>query len=214
MAIRILVADDHRLFREGLINLLRTDEDMQVIEEADDGISAFQKASQLLPDIILTDIVMPEMSGTELTRKIKQEYPKIKIIVLSMHSESRYVQDLLQAGADGYLLKNCNIRQLIGAIKSVHSGKKYLSDELTSMVIKGYLIKEKKRNHSFEQLSSREKEIFQLLAQGSSPKEISDQLFISIKTVATHKQNILEKLNLQSNSDIIRYALKKNLINI
>jgi DNA-binding NarL/FixJ family response regulator len=140
--------------------------------------------------------------------------PKIKIVSLSMHSEKQYVKGVLEAGADGYLLKNCTNRQLTEAIQSVYDGKKYLSEDITGMVISGYLDPSGSQTTEYENLSVREKEIFHLFAEGKSTREISELLFISVKTVNTHKQNILEKLDLKSNTELVKYALKNGLINL
>jgi len=140
--------------------------------------------------------------------------PKIKIVSLSMHSEKQYVKGVLEAGADGYLLKNCTNRQLTEAIQSVYDGKKYLSEDITGMVISGYLDPSGSETTEYENLSVREKEIFHLFAEGKSTREISELLFISVKTVNTHKQNILEKLDLKSNTELVKYALKNGLINL
>jgi DNA-binding NarL/FixJ family response regulator len=213
MTIRVLIADDHQLFREGLVNLLSSAPEIEVIGQAKDGKDATEKAVKLKPDILLIDIGMPVMSGIEATRFLKKEMPQLKIIAVSMHSDRQYVKGILEAGADGYLLKNCTYRQLTDAIESVFVGKKILSDDITDMVIKGYL-EPVETDDGFSELSEREVEILRLLAEGYSTREISDKLFISVKTVGTHKQHILEKLDLKSNADIIKYALKRGFIQL
>ena len=214
MKIKVLVTDDHQLFREGLVNLLFSAPDIEVVAEAVDGKDAIKKVSHFKPDVLLIDIAMPNMNGIEATRELKEKMPEIKIIALSMHSEKQYVKGILEAGADGYLLKNCTYQQLTDAIKSVHAGKKYLSTDITTMIINGYLEPSKNDSEGISTLSKREKEIFILYAEGKSTREISEKLFISVKTVGTHKQHILEKLNLKSNSDLIKYAIKKGLIQL
>ena len=139
MGIKVLIADDHQLFREGMVNLLSNVEDIEVIGQAKDGKETIERARQLKPDVILIDIGMPLMNGIDATRILKKEYPSIKVIAVSMHSDRQFVKGILEAGADGYLLKNCTYRQLIDAVHSVVSGKKYLSDEITGMIIQGYL---------------------------------------------------------------------------
>lgn len=213
MGIKVLIADDHQLFREGLVNLLSSAEDVEVIGQARDGRDAMEKAMKLKPDVLLIDIAMPVMSGIEATRQLKKEMPGLRIIAVSMHSDRQYVKGILEAGADGYLLKNCTYRQLTDAIVSVYTGKKILSDDITDMVIKGYLEPDE-TDDGFSELSDREVEILKLLAEGYSTREISDKLFISVKTVGTHKQHILEKLNLKSNADIIKYAIKRGFIQL
>lgn len=214
MKIRIVVADDHQLFREGLVNLLESDEEIEVIGEAENGAEAIAKVQELKPDILLTDIAMPEMNGMEATRQLKKKMPEIKIIAVSMHSDKQFVKGMLEAGTDAYLLKNCTHQQLLNAVHSVYNGKKYLSEEITELVISGYLDSSGNSDDSYAELSEREKEIFILLAEGVSTREIGEKLFISVKTVGTHKQNILEKLGLKNNSDIVKYALKKGLIQL
>ena len=214
MKIRIVVADDHQLFREGLVNLLESDETIEVIGEAENGREAIEKVFELKPDILLTDIAMPEMNGMEATKQLKKKLPEIRIIAVSMHSDKQFVKGMLEAGTDAYLLKNCTHQQLLEAVHSVYNGKKYLSEDITELVINGYLDGSNVSDDNYTELSEREKEIFLLLAEGVSTREIGEKLFISVKTVGTHKQNILEKLGLKNNSDIVKYALKKGLIQL
>ncbi len=214
MTIKVLIADDHQLFREGLVNLLSSAPDVEVIAEAEDGVQATEKAKKLKPDVVLIDIGMPNMNGIEATKLLKKDAPEIKIIAVSMHSDRQFVKGILEAGADGYLLKNCTYRQLIDAIQSVYSGKKYLSDDITEMIIKGYLDPSETESESYTDLSEREMEILKLYAEGKSTREISEKLFISVKTVGTHKQHILEKLGLKTNADLVKYAIREGLIQL
>ncbi len=214
MKIKVLVTDDHQLFREGLVNLLFSAPDIEVIAQAEDGKDAIEKAKHFKPDVILIDIAMPNMTGIEATKELKKLMPEIKVIGVSMHSDKQYVKGILEAGADGYLLKNCTYRQLTEAIKSVYTGKKYLSEDITELVINGFLDPSKADEDGYSQLSEREKEIFLLFADGKSTREIGEKLFISVKTVGTHKQHILEKLELKNNSDMVKYAIKKGLIQL
>ncbi|MFW6246093.1 MAG: response regulator [Tangfeifania sp.] len=214
MAIKVLIADDHQLFREGLVNLISSAPDIEVIAEAKDGKEATEKTKQLNPDVVLIDIGMPEMNGIEATRILKKQQSQVKVIAVSMHSDRQFVKGILEAGADGYLLKNCTYRQLIDAIKSVFEGKKYLSDDITEMVIKGYLDPAEEVSDNQSELSERELEILKLYAEGKSTREIAEKLFISVKTVGTHKQHIFEKLGLKSNADMVKYAIKEGLIQL
>lgn len=214
MKIKVLITDDHQLFREGLVNLLFSAPDIEVIGQAVDGEDAIKKVAHFNPDVLLIDIAMPNMNGIEATRELKKTKSELKIIVVSMHSDKQYVKGALDAGADGYILKDCTYRQLTDAIKSVHAGKKFLSEDITGMIIDGYLQPSNDAADEYAQLSEREKEVFRLYAEGKSTREIGDTLFISVKTVGTHKQHILDKLGLKNNSDIIKYALKKGLINL
>src|SRR5690554_787646 len=213
MIIKVLIADDHQLSREGLVNLISSAPDIEVIGEAKDGLEATKQAKKLNPDLILIDIGMPVMNGIEATKTIKRDDPQIKIIAVSMHSDRQFVKGVLEAGADGYLLKNCTYRQLIDAIQSVVSGKKYLSDDITEMVIQGYLDPEEEIENKND-LSERELEVLKLYAEGKSTREISERLFISVKTVGTHKQHIFEKLGIKSNADMIKYAIREGLIQL
>lgn len=214
MKIKVLIADDHLLFREGLVQLLLSSPDIEVVAQAKDGKDAIEKARQFTPEVILIDIGMPVMNGIEATRVIKQEMPDVKVIAVSMHSDKQYVSGILKAGADGYLLKNTTYQQLTEAIKSVHNGKKTLSDDIANVVISGYLQPSSSGADDLEKLSEREKKVLQLYAEGKTTREIAEQLFISIKTVGTHKQHIQKKLDLSSTTDMIKYALKKGLISM
>lgn len=214
MGIKVLIADDHQLFREGLVNLLSSAPDIDVIAEAKDGKEATEKAKKLKPDVVLIDIGMPGMNGIEATRILKKDLPGLKIIAVSMHSDRQFVKGILEAGADGYLLKNCTYRQLIEAVQSVYSGKKYLSDDITEMVIQGYLDPAEDNPDKDSELSERETEVLKLYAEGKSTRDISEKLFISVKTVGTHKQHIYEKLGLKSNADMVKYAIKEGLIQL
>jgi len=214
MKIKVLIADDHQLFREGLINLLQSAEDIEVIAQAENGQDAIDKVLHYKPDVLLMDINMSVMNGIEATKRLKKEMPEVKIVAVSMHSDKQYVRGMLEAGADGYLLKNCTYRQLTDSIHSTYDGKKFLSEDITEIVIDGYLNSSQAGSDKFSQLSDREKEIFILFAEGESTREIGEKLFISVKTVGTHKQNILEKLELRTNSDIVKYALKNSLIQL
>jgi DNA-binding NarL/FixJ family response regulator len=214
MTIKVLIADDHQLFREGLVNLISSAPDIEVIAEAKDGKEATEKTKQLKPDVVLIDIGMPEMNGIEATRILKKQQSGVKVIAVSMHSDRQFVKGILEAGADGYLLKNCTYRQLIDAILSVVEGKKYLSDDITEMVIQGYLEPEEDNPEGQVELSERELEVLKLYAEGKSTREISEKLFISVKTVGTHKQHIFEKLGLKSNADMVKYAIKEGLIQL
>jgi DNA-binding NarL/FixJ family response regulator len=209
--IKILIAEDHRLFREGLVNLLGESPEIDVIDQAEDGMEVINKVEALMPDIILMDISMPGLNGIEATSILKKKYPGIKIIILSMHSEQSYVEQALKEGAMGYLIKDSTYDQLIHAIRIVYSGGKFLSNEITETLISDYLYKKKHIPISNSDLSERQVEVLQLIADGTSTREISEMLFISMKTVGTHKQKILEKLNFKTNADLVKYALRHGL---
>lgn len=214
MSIKILIADDHQLFREGLINLLSDTPEIEVVAHAENGKVAVEEAIIYKPDIVIMDIGMPVLSGIEATTIIKSKMPDIKVIALSMHSDKHYIKGMLEAGATGYLFKNCTHSQLIEAIETVYAGKKYLSDEITEVLIDDYLNKGDSIDDDTEDLTEREMDVLILLAEGSTTRDISEQLFVSVKTVGTHKQNILKKLKLKSTVDIVKYALKKGIISL
>lgn len=214
MSIKIVIADDHQLFREGITKLLSNSAEIEVVAQADNGEEAVIKVKKHCPDLILMDIGMPILNGIEATRIIAKEHPDVKILALSMHADKEYIKDMLDAGASGYVLKNCTYMQLIDGIKSVVAGKKYLSEEVTEIVLQDYLTKEEENLETKIALSKRELEILELFAEGKSSRGIADLLFISIKTVGTHKQHILKKLDLKTNADMVKYALREGLISL
>ncbi|MBT3241914.1 MAG: response regulator transcription factor [Bacteroidetes bacterium] len=213
MPIRIIIADDHQLFREGVVNLLSNAPNIDIVGQAENGKEAISLAARLKPDIIIMDIGMPEISGIDATRILKEQYPSVKVLALSMHADKHYIKGILEAGGWGYLLKNCTYNQLIEGITTVYNGKKYLDGDTTEVLIESY-IKPDKEEIGDPNLSDRENEILKLIAEGKSNREIADTLFISIKTVGTHKQHILEKLELSTTGDLIRYCLKKGIITL
>lgn len=206
--LRILLADDHRLVREGLKILVASQPDMEVIAEVSDGLSALEQAKQLQPDVAVLDISMPKMNGLEATKKLKQICPNVKVITLTRHDESGYLKQLLAAGASGYVLKQSASSELIHAIRVVAEGTTYLDPAITDKVIEGYIDKQahlSAKSHSL--LSEREEEVLRMIAWGYSNKEVAANLNISVKTVEAHKANSLKKLGLSSRIDIVRYAL-------
>lgn len=214
MSIKIIIADDHQLFRKGMVKLLSSSDSIEVIAEAEDGENVIIKAKEFSPDVILMDIGMPVMNGIEATYVIKKELPETKIIALSMHAEKEYIQDILDAGASGYLLKSCTYDELTKAITSVYNGMSFLSEKITEIVIQGYLDKNSREKNIEDILSNRELEVLKLYAEGGSTQEIADKLFISTKTVSTHNQHIRQKLELKTNAEMVRYALKEGLVTL
>jgi DNA-binding NarL/FixJ family response regulator len=214
MAIRILITDDHQLFREGIMNLLAASPQIEIVGQAENGQEAIEKAKMLKPDIVIMDLTLPIINGVDATRILHKELPQTKVLVLSMHAEKNYIKEALEAGAFGYLFKDCTYDQLIDAINTVYQGKKYLSNKITEVLIQDYLNKEEENTDNDQDLSERESEILKLIADGKSTREIADLLFISVKTVGTHKQHILEKLNLKSTAGLIKYAIKKGIVGL
>jgi len=216
MSIRILLADDHRIVRDGLRTLLEKQPDMEVVAEAEDGRTTVNLARKLQPDVIIMDITMPDLNGIDATRKIMTELPSAKVIALSMHSDRRFVSGSLEAGASGYLMKDCAFAELVSAIRSVMSSNRtYLSPKVADIVVKNYVNKfSKNRMPTPPTLTNREREMLQLLAEGKTTKEIASGLHVSIKTVETHRRNIMSKLNSHSVADLIKYALREGLISL
>lgn len=214
MAIRIVITDDHQLFRVGIANLLSGSPQIEIVGQAENGQEAIEKARLLKPDIMIMDLTLPVINGVDATRILHMELPETKVLVLSMHADKNYIKEALEAGAFGYLFKDCTYDQLIEAINTVYHGKKYLSDKITEVLIQDYLNKDKEIQYKSMELSERESEILKLIAEGKSTLEISDFLFISVKTIGAHKQHILEKLKLKSTADLIKYAIKKGIVSL
>ncbi|MDO8735806.1 MAG: response regulator transcription factor [Thermoleophilia bacterium] len=215
--IRILLADDHAILRAGLVRLLSEEPDIEVVGEADNGREAVQKVQELHPDIVLMDIGMPVMNGMEATKQIKKRDSDVKILVLTMHDNEEYLFQVLQAGASGYVLKKAADSDLVNAIHVVSRGDCFLYPSAAKMVVEDYLEKLKhgqEPTSSFDTLTDREREILTLVAEGYTNREIAEALFISVKTVETHKANIMEKLNLHKRAELVRYAIKKGMLQV
>jgi two-component system response regulator NreC len=209
-----MIADDHPLVRSGLRALLERDGEFQVVAEAADGYEAVDLAVLHKPDVILLDVGMPRLSGTDAAQSISQKMPAARIVMLSMHSDESYVLRALKVGARGYLLKASPEADVLAAIRAVAAGNAYFSPSITRLLVEEYVIEARRRGveDSYDLLSTREKEILQLLASGKSNKEIADLLCVSVATVATHRDNIFHKLNLHSLAELILYAVRKGLI--
>ncbi len=212
---RILVVDDHEVVRHGLRAVLETEAGWKVVGQAEDGREALEKARRLRPDIVIMDISMPRVSGLEATRKIMKALPNTRVLVLTLHESDSVVHDLLQAGARGYVLKSDAGRELIAAVGALQQGKTYFTSRVAEMVLDGYL-RERPRNGEGgarpQRLTPREREIIQLLAEGKSSKEVGVALGLSLKTAETHRTNIMHKLNFHSVSELIRYAIRNNIV--
>ncbi|HNT43393.1 MAG TPA: response regulator transcription factor [Syntrophorhabdaceae bacterium] len=215
MKIRIVVADDHKIMREGLKALIDKQPDMEVAAEAQDGLTATRLARKLLPHVIIMDIGMPEMNGIDATREIVAENKDVKIIALSMHSDRRFVLEMLKAGASGYLLKDSAFEELVTAVHTVMTGQSYLSPRITDIVVKEYL-HNLPRNDStvFTILTQREREVLQHLAEGKTTKQIASTLNLSVKTVETHRQQIMDKLQIRSVAELTKYAIREGITSL
>lgn len=213
MTTRILLADDHSIVREGLRLLLERDGDMEVVAEAEDGREAVRLAIEMSPHVVIMDIGMPELNGIEATRKIADERPTTKVIVLSMHCDKRYVAAALKAGAAGYIWKNGCYKDLRSAVQSVMNGQRYLSPAIATSVVDDYVdrLSQESNLTSTVALSPREREVLQLLAEGLSSKEIASKLELSSKTVDVHRKQIMDKLGIHSVAELTKFAIREGI---
>jgi DNA-binding NarL/FixJ family response regulator len=215
MSIRILLADDHQIMRDGLRAVLASEDSFEIVGEAENGREAATLARTLVPDVIIMDIGMPDLNGVEATRQIKADNPGIKVIALSMYADRGYVLGILEAGASGYVLKTGAYDELHRAVKAVTQGKSYLSPDITQMVVDAQVRAPSQRGTSAQtSLGPREREIVQLLAEGHTSPQIARQLHISTRTVETHRHNIMKKLDLHSVADITKYAIREGLTSL
>jgi two-component system, NarL family, response regulator NreC len=215
MDIRVIIADDHKIVRDGLRTLIEKAAGLKVIAEAENGRNAIKLAQTLAPHVIIMDVTMPDMNGIEATRRIVAEKPGVKVIALSMHSDRRFVLGMLEAGASGYLLKDCAFEELAIAIRQVVTGHIYLSPGIADLVVKGYLEKSTAVSSKVRSLlTHREMEVLQLLAEGLTTKKIAAHLHASTKTIESHRRNIMEKLEMYSIAELTKYAIREGLITI
>ncbi len=214
MPTKILLADDHQIVREGLHSLFEKEADLEVVGEAENGRQAVRMARDLKPDVVVMDVAMPELNGIEAMRQILAELPAAKVLALSMHSNKHYVIEALKAGASGYLLKDGAFDELVQAIRAVIANRSYLSPEITGAVIDDVVHHQPPEPRPAPRLSSREREVLQLLAEGKTSQQIARRLFVSRKTVDTHRQHIMKKLDLYSVAELTKYAVRKGLTSI
>lgn len=212
--IRVLIADDHQIVSDGLKNIVNDAPGLHFSGSANNGKEAIEMLKMLTIDVVLMDIDMPVMGGIEATKIIKKDFPKTKVLVLSMHNEKSIIQTVVEAGADGYLLKNSNQKELVEAINKVHEGIRFFSSDVTMTLLnKNQLSNSGELNKELlNQLTDRELEILKLIAEGFSNKEVGDKLFISHRTVDTHRTNIMKKIDVQNIAGLIRFALKNGLV--
>ncbi|MDI6803730.1 MAG: response regulator transcription factor [Bacteroidota bacterium] len=214
--IKILVSDDHNLVRQGIVALLNVESDMDVIGEASDGIEAVRLAKKLDPDIVIMDLSMPNLNGLEATHQIKRDVPNVKVLILTQHENEEYVMQIIKAGASGYILKTSVSDDLIKAIKEIQKGEKFFSPSISRMILDDY-IKRTQGLHTGNkapELTHREKEVLQLIAEGSTNQEVAGKLFISVRTVEFHRANIMHKLQLTDLASLIKYTIQKGIVQI
>lgn len=211
--IKVFLADDHKILRESLVILLSQKEDIEVIGEAGDGQEAYRKIAELKPDIAVLDISIPRLNGLDLAAKLKSEMPEVRTVILTMHKTEECVTRALCAGVRGYVLKDNALEELIECIETVYAGKTFLSQDVTGFVVDGFVnnLKDAAASQA-EAVSAREREVLQLLAEGKSNKDISAALNLSIKTVETHRANIMRKLGFRNLADLVLYAVRNHMI--
>ncbi len=213
MTIRLLLVDDHAVVRSGLRMLLENEEDIQILGEAGTGREALSSIEQLQPDLVLIDIGLPDMTGIEVTRQIKQRWPAVVVVALTIHEDEEYFFQMLQAGASGYVPKRAAPEELLMALRTAAEGGVYLYPSLAKLLVHDYLSGEREASvNVLDGLTEREQEVLVHLADGASNREIAETLSISPKTVARHRENIMRKLNLHSRAELVKYAIKKGII--
>lgn len=213
--IRILIADDHTLFRNGICALLKDEQDMVVVGEAADGREAVRLAGQLKPHVVLMDIAMPLLNGLEATRQVKREHSEINVLVLTMYDHEEYFREMLEIGASGYIIKRAAATELVSAIRAVYNGEAVLSPAITRLLLEDYLSRDTHREENDPNaLSSREREVLQLIAEGKTSREIAEILNLSVKTVQSHRTSLMQKLDLHDRGDLIKYAIQKKIIEL
>src|SRR3990172_9762646 len=213
MSTRVLIVDDHKIMREGLRSLLEKQPDMEVVAEAENAQTALKLVEELKPDLVIIDVVMPALNGIEATRRILTKVPSVKVIALSMYSDKRFVMEMLRAGASGYLLKDCAFEELDGAIRAVTQGRTYITPRIVDIIVKDYFSQvEKPSSSALSSLTSRQYEVLQLLAEGRTTREIASQMSLSVKTIESHRQQIINKLNIRSVAGLTKYAIREELI--
>ncbi len=208
--LRIFLADDHAVLRDGLKALVNAQADMEVVGEADNGRTAWLKVKELLPDVVVMDVSMPELNGVQATEILKRECPQVKVLALTAYKDKAYLDQLLKVGALGYVLKMSAAQELIEALRMVAAGNVYVDQEMTEKIAEGYVRNQFLRGATrHRELTSREEEVMRLIAKGYANKEIASKLDISVKTVESHKTNVMEKLELKSRTEIVRYAVRQ-----
>lgn len=216
MAIKVLIADDHQIVRQGLRTLLEREPDLKVVAQSEDGRTTVRLARELTPEVIIMDVAMPDLNGIEATRQIVTERPQVKVIALSMYADRRFVVNMLKAGASGYLLKDCAYEELVRAIRVVLAHKTYLSPGVTDIVVRDYVQggPQDQGASVFSLLSPREREVLQLMSEGKSTNQIADSLHVSVKTIETHRQQVMHKLDIHNVAGLTKYAIREGLTSV
>ncbi len=212
--VRVLLAEDHTLVRKALRSLLEAETDIEVVGEAEDGREAVEQVGQLHPDLVLMDISMPSLNGLEATRQIRQRFPEVKVLVLTMHADEEHIFQILRAGASGYVVKKAAPSELISAIQTVYRGDTFLSPSVSRTVVQEYIrwAEAMEGEDDYSRLTPREREVLQLIAEGHSNREMAGMLHISVKTVEGHRANLMDKLDLHSTAELTQYAIRKGVI--
>jgi len=210
--IRVLIADDHTLVRESLVNVLDASGECKVVAQAADGLAAVEKALQVRPDVAIVDISMPGLNGVEVVRRLHAELPATRTLVLTMHEDEEYVLHVVRAGASGYLLKDSPISELISAVKALHAGKAYFGAAAARVLAQQVHRPEADSGDPYGRLTPREREVFHLVVEGRTSKEIAAKLGISTKTAENHRANVLDKLDARNTADVVRYAVRRGLL--
>lgn len=212
--IRILITDDHALIRRGIASLLNDQADMEVVAEAGGGDEALQMMQEAAPDVVLMDISMPGMDGLEAAKRVQTEFPGMRVLILTMHDREDYLFRAVRVGAAGYILKGADVQELLSAIRAVHKGDVYLSPKITSVLLTDYLRRTEtgEQEASYDGLTEREREVLRMIAQGQTTGEIAEVLHLSRHTVDTHRDHIMQKLNLHRKAELIKYAIRKGIV--
>lgn len=211
---RVLLVDDHAIVRAGVKLLLQSQPDLEVVGEAEEGRQAVEMVSELRPDVVLMDVAMPGMNGLEATQRIKESFPRVQVLALTMHEDERYFFQILQHGASGYVVKGASPADLLAAIRAVSQGQAYLHPSVAKQLLDDYLkrVESGEEQDSYDGLSEREREVLRLIAEGRTSRAIADELVLSVNTVERHRANIMGKLSLHSRAELIKYAIRKGLI--
>lgn len=209
---RVLLVDDHTMLRESLVGALQAEGDIEIVGQAADGIEALDLAERVHPDIVVTDLSMPRLGGLEVVRRLRERLPDVQVLVLTMHQEDEYVLQAVRAGAAGYLVKDSATREVVQAVRSLQAGRGYFGPQASRALAEQVRHPERVAEDPYGQLTSREREVFHLIAEGSTTKEVARQLGISVKTAENHRGRVLDKLDMRNTAELVRYALRKGLI--